>query len=69
MSSSDVPPPPEPYRYAAEPAFVASDRERWPARRTALVAGATVVLVSAGTIAAAATVPLGDSSRGVGTAT
>lgn len=59
----DVPPPPEPYRYAAEPAPAATSRPRWSAGRTAVVAGVTIVLVSAGAIGAAAALPLG-SDRG-----
>lgn len=59
----DVPPPPEPYRYAAEPAPGATSRPRWSAGRTAVVAGVTIVVVSAGAIGAAAALPLG-SDRG-----
>ena len=66
MTSSprDVPPPPEPYRYAAQPAPEGATRPRWSAGRTAVVAGVTIVLVSAGAIAAAAALPLGASRDG-----
>ncbi|HET8595742.1 MAG TPA: hypothetical protein VFM07_10885 [Intrasporangium sp.] len=59
----DAPPPPEPYRYAAQPAPVEPSRSRWSSGRTAVVAGVTIVLVSAGAIGAAAALPLG-SDRG-----
>lgn len=60
----DVPPPAEPYRYAAVPAPEATSRPRWSAGRTAAVAGVTIVLVSAGAIAAAAALPLGADRGG-----
>ncbi|WP_347351585.1 hypothetical protein [Intrasporangium sp.] len=69
----DVPPPAEPYRYAAPPASssgtaaAATGPQRWSAGRTAAVAGVTIVLVSAGAITAAAVVPLGGSGRASGT--
>jgi hypothetical protein len=59
----DALPPPEPYRYAAAPAPAEPSRSRWSAGRTAVVAGVTIVLVSAGAIGAAAALPLG-SDRG-----
>jgi hypothetical protein len=60
----DVPPPPERYEYAAQPAPRDASRPRWSAGRTAVVAGVTVVLVSAGAVGAAAALPLGGTDRG-----
>ncbi|MFC7597217.1 hypothetical protein ACFQU3_18000 [Terrabacter sp. GCM10028922] len=63
--------PATPYAYAAAPApapeqKAAGDGIRWSAKKTAVTAGLTIVLASAGAIGAAAAVPAGSTGGDTG---
>jgi hypothetical protein len=66
-----VTPPATPYAYAVAPApapeqKAAGDGIRWSAKKTAVTAGLTIVLASAGAIGAAAAVPAGSTGGDTG---